>query len=745
MKKLLSLTLVVFLISFMAVPAVAGNITFQLDMSNWVKLGKFDPMTQEVRITGDLVDPNWNPAQAPVLTDEDGDLVYTVALDIADGDYQYKYLVGSDWGKDELQGQPNRSLTVAGDAVLDVVFFDNLDVITFAAAPDTMVNVHLAVNMTRQKQLGAFDPAADTVRVTGNLVEPNWSPAEAPIMEDPDGNLVYVKLIQVKKNTDYDYKYLLGSAWGRDELQGQDNRKLSIGEKDTVLMPVYFDNDPYVVPVGGDSVNVTLQLNMNVKIAEGTFDPATQVVRAAGSFQGWSPTTSPDMDDSDNDGIYVMTYKMTANTEHQYKFLIGTDWGQDEANNRSLMVGDQDMVVPPVYFNNDSVVTELKDGNIIFQVDMGVMNEIGIFDPAVDSVQVRGGFNGWNDGDPDRSKMEQDFLNENLWFLEVPFVKTGVGDVQLYKYYVAKADENTMWTDGWERPASQGGGNRDIEYLGLTNQTVDPDGDQTEYYDDIHPDWVIPAGTTGFEVTFQVDMTPAKDAGLQAVPFDPSKDTLYWVCEMPSFVFSQGWTDKNEMRVLKLTDDDGDDIFSGTLSVTAPSFNTFEYRYAWRNPDGWTFEPEGFGDFAYRVRYVGQDAARSFPTLPWVMPLDTWTNKENKSGDQEVDPFTSLTDIEDDASVPFAYSLNQNYPNPFNPTTTITYSLAEASEITLAVYNVLGQKVKTLVSGTYATAGTHVSRWNGLDEAGHKVASGVYFYKLEAGDYSAVKKMILMK
>ncbi|MCD4731961.1 MAG: hypothetical protein K8R74_15250, partial [Bacteroidales bacterium] len=481
MKKLSILLIAVLLISFTANTAEAADVTFQVDMSVQIMKGNFDPLTQKVRVTGDLVDPNWDPAQAPILADEDSNYVYTTTLQIAAGSYAYKYLIGSAWGNDELQGQPNRSLTVgAENMVIDPVYFDNLSEITFDPAPAGKVNLMLSVNMTRQDQIGQFDPQTDTVRVTGNLVDPNWTPAEAPILEDPDSNMVYVTTLQVDTSSSYDYKYLIGSAWGRDELQGQPNRSLSVVGIDTVLFPVYFDNDPYIPPTGGDSVNVTLQINMRVKILESKFDPTTDVVRAAGSFQGWDPTTSPDMLDPEGDSIYVYTYKMTEQTTHIYKFLIGTDWGNDEANNRELEVGSNDMVVSVVYFDDDSVVTETADGNILFTVKMDVMNEIGIYDPVKDSLQVRGGFNGWGDSQPLRSKMEQYFLDENEWFLDVSFEDEGVGNDQAYKFFVVVADTATIWTDSWERPLSQGGGNRNIDFEGSATQEA-----PVAYYDDV--------------------------------------------------------------------------------------------------------------------------------------------------------------------------------------------------------------------------------------------------------------------
>ena len=90
-------------------------------------------------------------------------------------------------------------------------------------------------------------------------------------------------------------------------------------------------------------------------------------------------------------------------------------------------------------------------------------------------------------------------------------------------------------------------------------------------------------------------------------------------------------------------------------------------------------------------------------------------------------------------SAPMSFSLMQNYPNPFNPSTTISYALPEAGNATLKVYNILGKEVATLVS-EYKPAGNYSLQFNGSN-----LESGVYLYKLESGNYSAVRKFILLK
>lgn len=96
------------------------------------------------------------------------------------------------------------------------------------------------------------------------------------------------------------------------------------------------------------------------------------------------------------------------------------------------------------------------------------------------------------------------------------------------------------------------------------------------------------------------------------------------------------------------------------------------------------------------------------------------------------------------AGIPTDYVLEQNYPNPFNPSTTIQFALPEAGTVNLKIYNANGQLVRTLASGSFE-AGTHSIQWNATNEAGEKVASGFYFYRLQSGNFQQVKRMLLIK
>ncbi|TET94788.1 MAG: T9SS type A sorting domain-containing protein, partial [Candidatus Zixiibacteriota bacterium] len=112
---------------------------------------------------------------------------------------------------------------------------------------------------------------------------------------------------------------------------------------------------------------------------------------------------------------------------------------------------------------------------------------------------------------------------------------------------------------------------------------------------------------------------------------------------------------------------------------------------------------------------------------------------------------TSVYDGRPFAQLPQNFELYQNYPNPFNPSTNISYTLrgtggsgGKPARTNLSIYNILGQRVKTLVDEVQIPS-THVVSWNGTDRFGRRVASGVYFYRLERGDDSETKKMVLLK
>ena len=98
----------------------------------------------------------------------------------------------------------------------------------------------------------------------------------------------------------------------------------------------------------------------------------------------------------------------------------------------------------------------------------------------------------------------------------------------------------------------------------------------------------------------------------------------------------------------------------------------------------------------------------------------------------------------DNEFIPEVFALHQNYPNPFNPVTNIVYDIAEASEVKITIYNITGQNVRTLAQGQHEP-GRYRIQWNATNDYGNPLSSGMYIYRIHAGDFVSVKKLILMK
>ena len=106
---------------------------------------------------------------------------------------------------------------------------------------------------------------------------------------------------------------------------------------------------------------------------------------------------------------------------------------------------------------------------------------------------------------------------------------------------------------------------------------------------------------------------------------------------------------------------------------------------------------------------------------------------------------SSITAVTNQSSrLPEQFAVSQNYPNPFNPSTIINYALPKSSLVTIKIYNMIGQEAKTLVNGELE-AGNYTAQWNGDDNFGRTVASGVYIYRVVAGQYVKSLKMMFLK
>lgn len=153
----------------------------------------------------------------------------------------------------------------------------------------------------------------------------------------------------------------------------------------------------------------------------------------------------------------------------------------------------------------------------------------------------------------------------------------------------------------------------------------------------------------------------------------------------------------------------------------------------WNNPSGTQVEMDTVNQANFNFSYSNSYQSYSASTDGLPLGAVSWFGM-NVTGVK-----SNYTE-----NIPLQYNLQQNFPNPFNPSTTIQYNLAKEEPVKLRVYNIFGQLVKTLVDNSQS-AGLHSVIWDGSNNAGQKVSSGIYFYQLTAGNFVSVKKMIMLK
>ncbi len=140
---------------------------------------------------------------------------------------------------------------------------------------------------------------------------------------------------------------------------------------------------------------------------------------------------------------------------------------------------------------------------------------------------------------------------------------------------------------------------------------------------------------------------------------------------------------------------------------------------------------------------------------PYLGFWKTVFHRPSSGGGMTIEPYFHPGQIEikhtvpveedfDNNLLPKEFALAQNYPNPFNPSTRIEFALPRAADVTLTVYNILGEKVKTLVD-EHMNPGVHFVIFDGYDDNNNPVASGMYFYRIKAGDFSRSRKMMMLK
>jgi hypothetical protein len=608
-------------------------------------------------------------------------------------------------------------------------------------------------------------------------------------MKNIGGDYWSVEISFAKGDTVF-YKFRANGGWETNlsSALSSDNRTLVVGSSDTTL-PVQFYNGTnstkpqYFKPYAAtpDSMfTVWIRVNMQAVMENQSFrwTPVDKdSVAAMGlSTNDKSVVYGPDLN---WDKSFYLTQEsnpyffsgrarirkslVTEGMLLPYKFRLGYTWGRDELSGKNrffpVPIGLKDTTLAYVYFNNDKPVVRVnKDTTVItFNVDLANAIDARGFQTG-DTLVVQSGFFNTSLENGRQKKLN---LVIGSKYRVTDTVVTSNGKLLDYQYYVIKngiAIRENYFNFDYQGTASS---ERERRQITVSSKSFSFNDFATSP-SDARRQPQFPSQSLlskSVKVKWLVDLRPAyakvRAGGTildeQGDATVNSKDSIkIWgvgingpATNLPDVNPVGDWATWNRDMVAdtskrKMYDDGthgdkiaGDTIY--TVELTYPSGTNAGrvYKFGIRGGDN-----EGGNGKAFGNNHVANisDVNTTYQIYTeWGSINPLYYSEWKYTG---IDP-TGV--ISDKNSLPVVFALDQNYPNPFNPSTSISFAIPIRSNVKLSVYNVIGQEVSTLVNENL-DAGNHIAQFNASS-----LASGVYFYKLNAGNFTSIKKMMLLK
>ena len=561
-----------------------------------------------------------------------------------------------------------------------------------------------------------------------------------------------------------------------EPVDSEGDRLFIAGNKDTTVALQFYNGteekrDQYWSPyeVKKDTFAVYFRVNMGGLMETDEFNPENdEPVGVRGGFpldpiDAWERRITLEREEgsinnsSFYSGVaYIPDDAVSGGAQQSYKFVFrNTSVWESTPNRVFTYKSAKDTTIHWEYFNNRPPGKELVAATLTWRLKTDGLEKLGFFEREAGDRVVLAGAKDWEI----ENAIEFNYdTQQQSWLAEEEFLQPP-GTSLRYKYIIrwheSRIDASSSYyipglvsADYWEEPAVTGSADRTYEYTALADQMVPGDyGSDFQYFNGLPAEGVI---ETPIVITFNVDMTPATnaDAYPDFPPFRPGVDEV-WVnligCLMP-LTQEEGFWDSTP---IPLDDPEGDLVYSGSLSLFPPTTFAAGYRVSYSTETG-TPVQNGGGEDRGRSYYqfIHPDVVHEDGTIEWPSEFSFATvqwSDYNLTVEEPplLWPSTGIGSDENPATIR-RFELSQNYPNPFNPDTKIDYRLTDNTHVNITVFNLAGQKVRTLVNKRNL-AGSFTAYWNGKNSAGADVPSGIYFVRMSAGPFAQTRKMTLIR
>ncbi len=560
-------------------------------------------------------------------------------------------------------------------------------------------------------------------------------------------------------NVEYKFGYTVKNLDGTFTSYWEDtpNRVLTVPASNEMLDMQYVNATEAPFEDAVDSIDVYFRVNMS---EQGDFNPDVHTLSIAGNFQGWTPGASP-MTQEGTSSYWNLHARFaavgdTANIEMKYTW--GAWDGTEEANNRVYSGIMADTTIQWVYYNDEAPIPYSPDATLSsFTLETDLSNAVERNGFVLgDTLIVKYGYGGTQTTVMIDTLTQVPLSYTYSWtatdlgvnlerglYYQYYRIKNAVEYREVYFNFAYDGDDNALA----ERRFHSLDGASDGGTFTLTD---DVDSNVDERRMPIFRN-ASPLGDT-LTVTFTCDLRPAYYQVLSGDSLMDIQGTFHVLD--PDSVFAWGvwmngpaaadggwtqWGGTLQNTAEQMMHDDG----THGDEVAGDSIYTVQFSYEATDPVGVEFKfgihggdnESGYGlNHIENIDVASPVVASSFGSIN-PNKYDAWDYDTNM-------PALGIDNVS--GIVPAEFSLSDNYPNPFNPTTNFEFTLPVASDVVVSIYNILGKEVATL-HNEFAKPGTYSVTWNGQNNNGVAVPSGMYFYELKAGSFTQVKKMTLLK